>query len=42
MLNGPQGRTVNIVTDEKFGDIELYVEFMLATGSNSGVYLHGL
>ena len=42
MLNGPQGRTVNLVTDEKFGDIELYVEFMLAKGSNSGVYLHGL
>jgi hypothetical protein len=41
MLNG-QGRTTNIVTDEKLGDIELYVEFMLAKGSNSGVYLHGL
>jgi len=42
MLNGPQGRTVNLVTDEKFGDVELYLEFMLAKGSNSGVYLHGL
>ena len=42
MLNGPNGRTVNIVTDEKFGDVELYVEFILAKGSNSGVYLHGL
>jgi Domain of Unknown Function (DUF1080) len=41
MLNGP-GRTVNIATDEKFGDVELYLEFMLAKGSNSGVYLHGL
>jgi hypothetical protein len=41
MLNGPAGRTVNIATDEKFGDVELYVEFMLAKGSNSGVYLHG-
>jgi len=30
------------MTDEKFGDIELYLEFMLAKGSNSGVYLHGL
>ncbi len=42
MLNGPTGRTVNLVTDQKFGDVELYVEFMLARGSNSGVYLHGL
>jgi hypothetical protein len=41
MLNG-SGRTVNLVTDEKFGDSELYLEFMLSKGSNSGVYLHGL
>lgn len=41
ILNGP-GRTVNLVTDEKFGDMELYLEFMLPKGSNSGVYLHGL
>lgn len=42
MLNGPTGRTVNIATEEKFGDVELYLEFMLAKGSNSGVYLQGL
>ena len=42
MLNGPLGRTVNQVTDQKFGDSELYLEFMIAKGSNSGVYLHGL
>jgi hypothetical protein len=42
ILNGPQGRTANLVSDQKFGDIELYLEFMLAKGSNSGVYLHGL
>jgi hypothetical protein len=42
MLNGPTGRTVNVVTDGKYGDAELYVEFMLAKGSNSGVYLQGL
>jgi hypothetical protein len=42
ILNGPQGRTVNLVTDQKFGDSELYLEFMIAKGSNSGVYLHGL
>ncbi len=42
ILNGPTGRTTNLVTEESFGDIELYVEFMVAKGSNSGVYLHGL
>ena len=42
ILNSRQGRTVNLVTDRKFGDSELYLEFMLGKGSNSGVYLHGL
>lgn len=42
ILNGPNGRTVNLVTDQKFGDIELYLEFMISKGSNSGVYLQGL
>jgi hypothetical protein len=41
ILNG-DGRTVNLVTTEKFGDVELYLEFMIAKGSNSGVYLQGL
>ena len=42
MLNGPNGKTVNLATEEKFGDVELYLEFMLSKGSNSGVYLQGL
>jgi hypothetical protein len=42
MLNGPAGRTANLCTERTFGDVELYLEFMLAKGSNSGVYLHGL
>jgi len=42
ILNGPTGRTANLCTDRTFGDVELYLEFMLAKGSNSGVYLHGL
>ena len=42
LLNGPTGRTANLCTDQSFGDVELYLEFMLAKGSNSGVYLHGL
>jgi hypothetical protein len=40
--NGPRGRTDNLVTTEKFGDVELYLEFMIPKGSNSGVYLQGL
>ncbi len=40
LTNG--GKTCNLMTDEKFGDVELYVEFMVPKGSNSGVYLHGL
>ncbi len=42
ILNGPTGRTSNICTEQSFGDIELYLEFMLAKGSNSGVYFQGL
>ncbi len=42
MVNGPTGRTANLYTEETFGDIELYLEFMVAKGSNSGVYLQGL
>jgi hypothetical protein len=42
IVNGRDGKTANLVSTEKFGSFELYVEFMLARGSNSGVYLHGL
>jgi hypothetical protein len=42
ILNGPTGRTANLCTGRTFGDVELYLEFMLSKGSNSGVYLHSL
>ncbi len=42
IVNGRDGKTANLVTIEKFGSFELYAEFMLARGSNSGIYLHGL
>lgn len=42
IVNGKTGKTTNLVTDERFGSFELYLEFMTAKGSNSGVYLHGL
>ena len=41
IVNG-NGKTANLVTAGKFGDCELYVEFMVPQGSNSGVYLQGL
>ena len=42
IANGKEGKTANLVTDAAFGDFELYLEFLLAKGSNSGVFLHGL
>ena len=42
LMNGPNGKVHNIVTTEKFGDVELYLEFLICKGSNSGVYLQGL
>jgi Domain of Unknown Function (DUF1080) len=41
MLNGRDGKTRDLITDENFGDVELYLEFIVARGSNSGVYLQG-
>ncbi len=41
IVNG-NGRTANLVSDQKLGDVELYLEFMLSRGSNSGVYVQGL
>jgi hypothetical protein len=42
VINGPNGKTTHLITDEKFGDSELYLEFMLARQSNSGVFMQGL
>lgn len=41
MVNGDSGRTVDLMTGEEFGDIDLHVEFCVARRSNSGVYLQG-
>ncbi len=40
--NGPKGAVSNLVTTASFGDVELYLEFLVPAKSNSGVYLHGL
>lgn len=42
IVNGREGRTLDLISDESFGDCELYLEYMLSQGSNSGVFLSGL
>jgi hypothetical protein len=41
LLNGDTGRTVNLITEGEWGEVELHVEFCVPKGSNSGVYLMG-
>ncbi len=41
LVNGPDGKTCDILTEQEFGDCELHVEFTVSKGSNSGVYLMG-
>jgi hypothetical protein len=41
MVNGINGRTVDLVTETEFGDLALHVEFCIPKHSNSGVYLEG-
>src|SRR5690349_10456723 len=42
VLNGRKTHSMDLISDRKFGDHELYLEFMVARGSISGVFLHGL
>ena len=42
MVNGKTGRTINLVSKETFGDIELHAEFMIPKGSNAGIKFEGL
>ncbi len=42
IVNGPTGKTNNLVSKAKFGDIEAHIEFMVPKGSNSGVKFMGL
>jgi hypothetical protein len=41
LVNGPEGRTANLLSRLEHGDAEVHVEFMVPEGSNSGVYLQG-
>jgi len=42
LYNGPTGRANNLVTKEKFHDLEAHVEFLIPKGSNSGVKFGGV
>jgi len=41
LVNGPTGRTCNLLSAAEHGDVEAHVEFMVPKGSNSGVYFQG-
>jgi sugar phosphate isomerase/epimerase len=41
ILNGPTGRTSNLLSKAEFGDVKAHIEFMVPKGSNSGVYFNG-
>lgn len=41
IINGPAGKTVNLLTKQEFGDVRAHVEFMVSKDSNSGVYFMG-
>jgi hypothetical protein len=42
LVNGPNGRTRNLLTKQKFGDLEVHLEFLIPKGSNSGVKFESL
>jgi len=41
LVNGPKGKTGDLISEQEFGDIEAHVEFCVPKHSNSGVYLMG-
>ena len=40
-VNGPAGKEPNLKTVAEFGDMQLHVEFVVSSNSNSGVYVQG-
>ena len=42
IFNGSHGRTSHLVTDRKFGSLELYAEFLIPKKGNSGIYFQSL
>jgi HEAT repeat protein len=41
IVNGPKGRTVDLLSRAEFADVRAHIEFMVPRGSNSGVYFMG-
>jgi hypothetical protein len=41
IMNGPAGRSLNLLSKAEFVDINAHIEFMISKGSNSGVYFMG-
>lgn len=41
LLNGDDGRGVDLLTEKEHGDCTLHVEFNVSRGSNSGIYFQG-
>lgn len=41
LLNGDDGRGVDLLSETQHGDCTLFVEFNVAKGSNSGIYFQG-
>lgn len=41
LVNGPSGKTRNILSRIEHGDVEAHVEFLVPRGSNSGIYFQG-
>ncbi len=41
IVNGPAGKSKNLVTKQSFSDLEAHFEFKIPKGSNSGVKLEG-
>lgn len=42
LVNGPKGRTNNLLTKQNYTDVEIQLEFLIAKRSNSGVKFNGL
>lgn len=42
LFNGKAGRAPDLITKQKFADLEVHVEFLIAKGSNSGVKFAGV
>jgi len=41
LVNGPKAKTVDLISEQEFGDVQVHVEFCIPRHSNSGVYLMG-